>query len=428
MSGMLSIASWRARARTGAVCAAIGLGVSIPVSVALDNVLLALTLLLWLASGPRWVEICQLRSAPVALAAVGLFLLCAAGLLYGEGAAENGPVYLKKYLDLLFVPIFVLLFRDAWARRAGIRAFELAMLVTLCVSYLLALGILPWKEPFTASALSGATAFKLQIAHGTFMAFAAYLFAARARSATSSKARIVWGTLCGLAIVNVLFMVSGRTGYLVLGALVLLFWWQIYGMRGLAFATVAVAATAAIALTGANSFSDRVRLAAHELQSWQYGEGVGTSVGDRLNFYATSAGIVRQNPVFGAGLGGFPEAFRAQVAGTEIKPTHNPHNQYLLFGAQLGLMGLAAFLWLLWTLWRHSRLIASGLERAAAQGLFATALVGSAVNSFLLDHTEGLFFAWLAGLACAQLVDMRTNHHADDPGTAIATNTSTTGR
>jgi O-antigen ligase len=400
---MFSIERLRATARTGAGYSAIGLGFAIPVSVALDSVLFGLAVLLWLASGPRWPEVRQLRDNPVALASVGLFLLCTIGLLYGGGAREYGLMYLKKYIDLLFVPIFVLLFRDAWARHAGIRAFEVAMLITLVASYLLAVGILPWAKPFTANALSGATAFKLQIAHGTFMAFAAYLFAGRARVAPSSAARVLWGAACGLAIVNVLFMVSGRTGYLVLSALALLFWWQVYGTRGVALAAVAVAAIVGMAMTGSNTFSERVRLAAHEAGNWKYGQGVGTSIGDRLNFYATSARIIRENPVFGVGLGGFPAAFREQITGTEITPTHNPHNQYLLFGAQLGLVGLAVFLWLLWMLWRAGLRLEDGFERMAAQGLFATAVVGSAVNSFLLDHTEGLFFAWLAGLACAPL-------------------------
>lgn len=400
---MPGFARFRETARKGAVYAAIGMGASLPVSVALDGVLLALALLLWLASWPRLAGIAQLRSNPMAVAAVGLFLLCAFGLLYGTGAREDGLMYLKKYMDLALVPLFVLLFREAWARHAGIRAFEIAMLLTLAVSYLLAMGVLPWEEPFTANAISGATAFKLQIAHGTFMAFAAYLFAERARVAASPAARTAWGIACGLAIVNVLFLVTGRTGYLVLFALTLLFWWQLFGVRGVAVAASALVVAVAIALAGSNSFTERVELATHEARTWEYGRNVDTSIGDRLNFYATSMRIMRENPVFGVGLGGFPAAFREQAAGTPIVPTHNPHNQYLLFGAQLGLAGLAAFLWLLWTLWRCSGRIEGGLERLAAQGLFATAVTGSAVNSFLLDHTEGLFFAWLAGLACAQL-------------------------
>ena len=406
---MQGIGTLRETARKGAVYAAIGLGVSIPVSVALDSVLLGLALLLWLASGPRWEDIARLRKNPMAIAAVGLFLLCAIGLLYGKGAGEYGPMYLKKYMDLAFVPLFMLLFRDAWARRAGIRAFETAMLVTLVVSYLLAMGVLPWVEPFTANPVSGATAFKFQIAHGTFMAFAAYLFAERARVAHSPKARVLWGVACGLAMVNVLFLVTGRTGYLVLFALALLFWWRLFGIRGVAVATAALPVVVAIALAGSNSFTERVEQAKQESRTWEYGQSIDTSIGARLNFYAASAQLIRENPVFGVGLGGYPEAFRQQVVGTQIVPTYNPHNQYLLFGAQLGLVGLAAFLWLLWTLWRCSGRIEGGFERLAAQGLFATAVVSSAVNSFLLDHTEGLFFAWLAGLACAQLGDRRAS-------------------
>lgn len=408
MKQLPDLEAMRRVARTGAGFCVIGIGFSLPISVALDNVLLGLAVLLWIASGPTRVEIRSLRGHPLVLAAIVLFALCAAGLFYGEGTAESGLTYLKKYLDLLLVPVFVLLFRDAPTRRAGIRAFEVAMLLTLVASYLLATGVLPWTKPFTANVISGATAFKLQIAHGTFMAVASYLFAERARTGTSTAARVLWGTACGLAAVNVLFMVSGRTGYLVLFALAMVFWWRILGARGLVAAMTALAIAIALAMSGSNNFSDRVRLAGSEARAWEYGAGIGTSIGDRLNFYTTTTRVIREDPLFGVGLGGFPEAYRLQTEGTKIVPTQNPHNQYLLFWAQLGVVGLVAFLVLLWALWRCSRRLQQGsLERSVAQGLLATAIIGSMVNSFLLDHTEGLFFAWMAGLACAQLSENR---------------------
>lgn len=408
MKQLPDLKTMRRVARTGAGFCVIGIGFSLPISVALDNVFLGLAVLLWIASGPTRADISRLRDHPLVLAAIVLFALCVVGLFYGDGTAESGLMYLKKYLDLLLIPVFVLLFRDASSRRAGIRAFEVAMLLTLVASYLLAIGVLPWTKPFTANVISGATAFKLQIAHGTFMAFASYLFAERARTGTSSAARVLWGIACGLAAVNVLFMVSGRTGYLVLFALAMVFCWRMLGAKGLIAAMGALVITIALAMSGSNSFSDRVRLAGSEARAWEYGAGIGTSIGERLNFYTTTARIIREDPLFGVGLGGFPEAYRLQTEGTKIVPTLNPHNQYLLFWAQLGLIGLAAFLLLLWSLWRYSRRLREGsFERAVAQGLLATAIIGSMVNSFLLDHTEGLFFAWMAGLACAQLGDGR---------------------
>jgi O-antigen ligase len=398
----------RAFARTGAGYCAIAVGFALPVSVALDSIAVALMVLLWLASGPTGQDLTSSRHNRVTVAALALFALCALSLLYGEGSTEYGLMYLKKYMDLLLIPVFVLLFRDAHLRHLGLRAFEAAMLITLVASYLLAMGVLPWTPPFTANPLAGATVFKYQITHGTFMAFAAYLFAERARTNASPVPRALWVIAAGLAVINVLFMVSGRTGYLVLFALALIFCWHVFGWRGFAVVSAGLFVAIALLMSGSNPFSDRVQRGLAEARAWEQGIGADSSIGHRLDFYTTTAAIVRENPLFGVGLGGFPGAYRAQVEGTAITPTYNPHNQFLLFAAQLGIVGLAAYLWLLWALWSCSRLSGGTYEQLVARGLLATAVIGSMVNSFLLDHTEGLFFAWMSGLACAQLGGNRT--------------------
>ena len=61
--------------------AAAFLGFSIPISVALDNVLLALVAVLWLAGGDLKRKLAEIAVNPVALAALALFGMLAAGLL-----------------------------------------------------------------------------------------------------------------------------------------------------------------------------------------------------------------------------------------------------------------------------------------------------------------------------------------------------------
>ena len=76
---------------------AVALGLSLPISVALDNVLLVLLLAAWLASG-RWHEKYRLiRRNPVALSALALLAWIALGLAWGNGPLSDGLVYLRKY-------------------------------------------------------------------------------------------------------------------------------------------------------------------------------------------------------------------------------------------------------------------------------------------------------------------------------------------
>ena len=150
------------------------LGFSIPISVAFDNVLLGLIALLWLASGDFRGKLAEITSNPVAVAALALFGMLAAGLLYGTPYPGQGIQYLVKYIDLLFIGIFVTLFRDAHTRNIALRWFCTAMILSFVVAELAAANLLDdnrWlvRDP--------GHSFKHSITHGLLSAFAAFLFA-----------------------------------------------------------------------------------------------------------------------------------------------------------------------------------------------------------------------------------------------------------
>ena len=91
---------------------AIALGFSIPISTALDNVLSGAILLLWLASGGFAQKWRVIRANPVALAALALFALCIVGLLWSIGSSADDLLFLRKYNNLLLIPILVIVFSE----------------------------------------------------------------------------------------------------------------------------------------------------------------------------------------------------------------------------------------------------------------------------------------------------------------------------
>src|SRR5690349_22022286 len=85
--------------------AAIALGASIPISTALDNVLLAVVLAGWLFAGRfRETLLAAMRSRTL-LAALALYGLLLGGTLYGERDSGDAGRMLSKYLNLLFIPL-----------------------------------------------------------------------------------------------------------------------------------------------------------------------------------------------------------------------------------------------------------------------------------------------------------------------------------
>jgi O-antigen ligase len=128
-----------------------------------------------------------------------------------------------------------------------------------------------------------------------------------------------------------------------------------------------------------------------------------SSVGARLDFYRNSLAILREHPLAGTGTGGFAKAYADRVRGTEAYVTRNPHNEYLLIATQVGIAGFLALLYLFWMQWRLAPRLPSPLECQLARGLVLMMAAGCLFNSLLLDHTEGLLYAWLTGLLFAGL-------------------------
>ena len=384
---------------------AIALGFTIPVSTALDSILLGLLVFLWILAADNREKWRQIINNPLALLSLGLFALLALGLFYGESNPRDGMRYLSKYKELLLIALLIPCFQDAKIRRRGLLAFALALVLTLLFSYAIGIGLLPeyFFMPGKTSGMTGSfnpVTFKLSITHNILMAIAAFMFAQMAHRASVTGIRILWGILSMLAVFNVLFMVQGRTGYLILAVLWIYFFYDTLKWKGLALAAMLGALLFAGAYLGSDTFHSRITKAASEFSQWRPDQSatVGDSVGLRMEWYKNSLEIIRDHPVFGVGSGGFRQAYAEKIKGSGMLPTTNPHNQYLLIATDLGLLGLGFLLYLFYRQWHLAKMLPSALERSLAHGLILAITSGCLFNSLLLDHTEGLLYGWMSGL------------------------------
>jgi O-antigen ligase len=387
--------------------AAVALGASIPVSVALDGVLLGV-ILACMAVGAHYRRDWEvIRVNPPAILALGVFTLLAIGTFYGNASVQEATRYLTKYNDLLFIPLFVVVFRSAEARRAGIYALAGALLATVLLSCALRAGM-PRPGWFVADSIFHVP-FKHKLTHAVLVAFAAFLFFQLALVARSRSVRAGWAIATTLSLINLAFVVPGGTGYLVAGSLLLYTGYALWRYRGLVAMILAGALSAALLYQASDLVHERVDRAINEYSTWNHGNASGSgmptyangeenSIGLRLTFYRVTLRIIRDHPFMGVGTGGFPEAYAARAGRSRPSTAVNPHNEYLLFAAQLGLVGLLALLALFYFHWHLAPRLATPLETHLARGLLLTIAVGCLFNSFLLDHTEGLLFAWMTGL------------------------------
>lgn len=387
-------------------------GLSVPISVAFDNVLLALILLGALFSLPAVSRIALQH--PVARAAMLLFVMLLFAMFYGGTPVREALSILAKYADLAFIPVFIWLLSDETVRRRARRAFIVAMGITLLASCLIGLEIvpvLPWMHPWTDPI--NPAIFHSHITQNNMMAFAVFLALLEWREAVVPKYRVAWLTLAVLAIVNMLFMVEGRTGYLILFVLLGWFAWATFsramarrgaswGWRQKGGLVLLLLLGAVMSYHGSARLHGRVEMAVAEYQAWVPNQGT-TSIGQRLDFYSNTLHIVMENPLLGVGTGGFPSAYEHKTRGSNVVKTRNPHNEYLMISAQIGLVGLLLLLYLFYTHWRNAPLLSTSLERDAARGLLLAYLINCMLNSALMDHADGLFFAFMSAVLFANL-------------------------
>ncbi len=380
----------------------IAIGASIPVSIALDNVLLAIALLAWLIGMQYRDKLTLVLSNPVYRAALLLFGLLLLGALYGKPAGGDAKLYLLKYLDLALIGLLGWAFVGAQNRERGLYLLACGLGLVVLLSCALKVGLIP-PNPLMHGTAESPVVFKLRLTQNILTAFSAFLFVWLFCTAQRPAVKAGWAILGTLAVANIMLMVEGATGYILLITLGLLFGWQRARFRGIAVAVGSAICVIVLLSLIPGSFQTRVKEIIQELRHERADRPASTSTGFRLEFYRNTLDLIKERPVFGYGTGGFPAAYAELVKNTGQKLSRNPHNEFMLITVQTGVVGLAAFLWLLWQQWRFAPQLPTPIERGLAQGLVVMMVIICMLNSALLDHTEGLLYAWLTALLYAGL-------------------------
>lgn len=376
---------------------AASLGFAIPISLALTNSLLAIALVVSIADRKlrqRWISLIRHPLIRWVALWIGLMLI---GITYTVASWDEIFEILKKYKEIFFIPLFLVIFFERKCHYFALYGFLAAIALTLLLSYWMALtgsslGIIK-------GTVDNPYVFKTHITQGLLVALAAYWWLDLA--VWRGKWMMLNGLVVFLAIFNVLFMIQGRTGYLIVAALALLFLGQRYQWRGVLLGMMAVPLFIVVSYHASHSVQGRVNQAIHGVENYQQGEVRG-STALRLNFYKNSLLLIKQSPWWGMGTGSFNVTYQQLITGTAQPATDNPHNEYLLIMVQWGLIGLLIFLYILIRLWQLTAVLPLSTSRQA-QGLLIAFAIGCLVNSLLLDFTEGHLFALFVGILYAHI-------------------------
>jgi O-antigen ligase len=403
---------------------AVLVGFCIPLATTVVEVLMALYLytlisawelplrgkMVWANRVCRWVVIL-----------IGVML---AGMWWTSAPYEESIYGFVKHRELLYAPLFLTAFRRAEVRRRGVQAFMLGATVLMLLSYaeyLFSIDIgLHSSIGVSGGASAGYVIFKDRIVHNLLMSFLAFLFTKELFQAEISRIRLLYAAGLLLCLGNMLFLVQGRTGYLVTAALMVLLFYQWSGWRGLAYAAVVVPAVGFSAYFTSEVVKERVDSTLSQIGN-HFGDTRRRSPDPRLEFYETTIRMIAERPWLGSGTGSFHREFREFSRQTGARYTADPHSEYLLVAAQWGLVGLLVFLTVLGRAWWYSGELAT-LERNVAQGMLVTVATGCLFNSLLLGFTGGLFFGYFMALCYAGLPETRAESALTEGSAAPANN------
>ncbi|MBA4328754.1 MAG: polymerase [Polaromonas sp.] len=364
-------------------------------------------LLLFVASITFWLfrsrgPLVPLRASATPLAIAIALAMLALSVSWSEVPLAQAWGAWAKHAKLLLVPLLLLLIRSEREARLALLCFVAAQTALLLGSWLLWAGVpVPWATSNRALVEYAVFSSRLDqpIMSGVTAAICWHL-----RQFAPGR----WGRRAAVAVVvlalgNVLFVMNGRTGHLVAIALIsLALMWELPRPYRVFAGAIPLLVLLAVWL-GSPTVRERMEAAVQELDSYTKIGSTDSSSGERLNYWRRSVESILQHPVAGAGVGSWNAEYQRLDQGrgpVTAQNVRNPHQEFLLWGVEAGVIGLALLCGILLAVWRDTRRMPVAAARAA-QSVLAALVIACLFNSSLFDATIGDFFCVALALVLA---------------------------
>jgi len=371
-------------------------GFSLPLSVAVNNMLAGILILLWIVKGDYKKTMSLVANSKVLIAILAFYALHIVGLLWTEDIAWGLHIIKKEWI-LLLLPIMM-----SFSRKEHIRyyitAFLLAMTLSEVLSYLVWLEVIP---PLLHATVYDPTPFMHHTSYNPFLAFAVYLvgYLLLFDKGLNGKQKVLLMIFITTMSIN-MFITGGRAGqvgYLVVVSVLFFQYFNKHFLLTLLLVVAVLGSVLFVAYTQSQIFRERVELIRSDIK--QFDENKNTSVGLRLNFALNSLEIIKQNPWLGVGTGDFKNTYKE--VNTKNTPNalvaHHPHNMYLLETVQFGIVGLLALLFILYAQIRFS--LSQNDHQLKHHAGIALVLLFSVImlsDCYLLGHYTTMLFVYFS--------------------------------
>ncbi len=325
-----------------------------------------------------------------------IFILVAMNLIstiYADAEWKHFSSALNHSSRLLFIPILAYYLQGETnpTKKWVLWAFVTAMIFTIICTCLKVYADVPIGQR-----TYGHDVFKNHIVTSYFTAIAIFMLSIWLIEYKQYRLPIT--LLIGFCFFYLLFLNTGRIGYVILYINFTILAWHKYRYKGM---TVMFLLLSLVMLLG-YWFSDLLAMRFNEFyndfNSYLHGTITSykdNSIGTRLEFAVNSLKLFAEHPIVGWGNGNFLHAYKETFSGTFSVMTDNPHNQYLKTGVEQGLIGLLALFWLFYCQWKMARQL-KGNDLILAQGFLLSFMIGCLFNAWLKNYTEFYFYCLMS--------------------------------
>lgn len=333
-----------------------------------------------------------------------IWAVFALSLMWSEAPQDLALQAFVKHGKLLEIVILVMLIRNAREAGFALKAFIASQAFFILSSWIMATGFrVPWATSVLHPQYHSVVYSTYLDQTLIFSAAAAVIWHMRKHWQASGWLALL---LAVAAISNNLFLQEGKTGYLAtFTVLTLVVMWEIPNKWRLAVLILTPTLIGVTMYAGSVRFHDRMAQVISESQSYTQDGNNASSSGFRLHAWRRSVQAMQEQPLIGSGVGSWKQSV-ARIEGADADkvfgsaPSSNPHQEFLLWGVELGVGGTLLLILLMVSLVRDALRFEGPVCRATLS-VIAVMAVACMFNSSLYDALIGDFFCVTLGLLLA---------------------------
>ena len=293
--------------------------------------------------------------------------------LWTEASTPDALAGWGRHSRILWFLAVIYLLRNSEQALLTLKWFVAGMVVMMLSSWALVAGLpVPWA---TAKALPS-----LGIVHGSTLEqpvlltlLAVVLWFMREHWPTGRWRWAPLGILL-LTVFNVFFVMTGRSGFLVMLVFIsMAVWWQLprrwrWLVLGLPFVL------SALMMVLSPRFQSKTTEVVKDVISYRQGS-IATSQAQRLDYWHRSLLAFQEKPLIGHGVGSWRMNYH-QLGGMQVDAPSNPHQQYLLWTVESGAVGVALFFGILFFQFKGAGKLPENARQTLLTVTFISAVLG----------------------------------------------------